>query len=206
MIYDISMPIHPDMAVYKNRDEKKPRFKTVKTFENDGVYETDITMNLHTGTHIDFPLHTLESGKNSHKHNIKTLLGDAKVLDLTTVREGITDNDLAGFDIKDNDFILLKTRNSYHDEFDFEFVYLSKTGAEYLVDKGVRGVGIDALGIERNQPGHPTHDLLLNEEILILEGIRLKDVSEGTYEMIALPLSIEDVEALPVRAILKTKD
>ncbi len=206
MIYDISMTIHPRMPVYKNREEKRPRFKTTKTFEKDGVYETDLTLNLHTGTHIDFPLHTLKNGQDSHQHDVQRLLGEAKVFDLTHVTEGITENDLIEHPIEDNDFILFKTKNSARDDFDFNFVYLTKSGAEYLVKKRIRGVGIDALGIERNQPNHPTHDLLLSNNILILEGIRLKNVPQGNYEMMALPMPIDGVEALPVRALLKSKD
>ena len=86
-----------------------------------------------------------------------------------------------------------------------DFIYLAESGARYLVDKGVRGVGIDALGIERNQLGHPTHKLLLANGIYILEGLRLKEVKEGSYTLIAAPLNIIGVEASPVRALLLDK-
>ena len=69
--------------------------------------------------------------------------------------------------------------------------------------KEIKGVGIDALGIERNQT--PTHKLLLGAGIIIIEGLRLKDVPEGEYFLIALPLKIKDVEAAPTRAILVEK-
>ncbi len=204
MIYDISMKIHPDMPVYKNREEKKPVFETVKTFEHDGVFETNLTFNLHTGTHIDYPLHTIKGGYNSYNHSLEPFLGTAKVIDVTHVKDGITENELIHHDIQENDFIIFKTKNSFSEKFLFDFTYLEKTGARYLVEKKVRGVGIDALGIERDQPNHPTHDTLLSKDIIILEGVRLKEVPEGLYELIMLPLNIDDVEALPVRAILKT--
>ncbi len=203
MIHDISMTIKKDMVVYKNRDTKKPSFKTSATFEEKGVYETDVSMNLHTGSHIDFPLHTIENGKTSLNENLETLMGEAKVFDLTHLNEKISKKDIEDLDIQANDFVLFKTRNSFEDFFNFEFIYVALDAAEYLKDKKVRGVGIDALGIERNQEGHPTHDTLLENDIIILEGINLKTVEPKTYEMICLPLKIHDVEALPVRAILK---
>ncbi len=203
MIHDISINISKDMVVYKNRDKKKPRFTNSADFKNNGVYETDISMNLHTGTHIDYPLHTIENGKTSKNHSLDNLIGSAKVFDLTHLKEKISKSDIEDFDIKADDFVLFKTRNSAEDFFNFDFIYVALDAAIYLKDKAVRGVGIDALGIERNQEGHPTHDTLLSNDIIILEGINLHHIDPKTYEMWCLPLKIHDVEALPVRAILK---
>ncbi len=203
MIYDISVAIHKDMIVYKNRDKKKPRFKQSATFEANGVYETDICMNLHTGTHIDFPLHTIKDGKTSNKQDLSTLIGPATVYDMMHLDEKITADDLKDLDIKKGDFILFKTKNSLDKTFNFEFIYVDHTAAKYLAERKVRGVGIDALGIERAQPDHPTHDTLLNQDIIILEGINLSMVKADSYTLYCLPLKIENVEALPVRAILQ---
>ncbi len=203
MIHDISMTIQNDMVVYKNKAAKKPTFKASATFEKQGVYETDISMNLHTGTHIDFPLHTIENGKTSLTENLDALMGEAKVFDLTHLNDRISKKDIETLDIKANDFVLFKTRNSFEAFFNFEFIYVALDAAKYLKDQKVRGVGIDALGIERNQEGHPTHDTLLENDIIILEGINLKNVDAKPYELICLPLKLHDVEALPVRAILK---
>lgn len=200
---DVSMKISSDMVVYKNRDEKKPVFKTSATFEENGVYETDITINLHTGTHIDFPKHTLPEGKTSYDFDISKLLRIVKVFDMTNITDCISKEDIDSLSIGEDDFILFKTRNSFEDSFNFEFIYLAKDAAEYLAKKNISGVGIDALGIERNQKGHPTHDILLEQGIIILEGLRLKDIEHDTYEMICMPLYIDDVEALPVRVVLK---
>lgn len=99
--------------------------------------------------------------------------------------------------------ILFKTKNSYSETFHSEFVYLSEEAAECLATADLKGVGIDGLGIEREQSEHPTHKRLLEKDILIYEGLNLKDVEEGIYEFIGLPLKIGDVEASPVRAILR---
>jgi arylformamidase len=202
MIYDISMPITKDVQVYKNKPDKRPTIETVADHTTHSVHETSLSFNLHTGTHIDYPLHMIEGGATSDTERLETLLGEAKVFDLRDVQGGIEQSDLATFDIQNGDFVLLRTTNSDTDQFRFDFVYLAESGARYLADHGVRGVGIDALGIERDQAGHPTHKILLSRGILILEGLRLQDVSEGTYSFVCLPLSIPGVEAAPVRAIL----
>ena len=202
IIHDISMNINPEMTVYKNRDNKRPELINAASFEKEGVYETKLSMNLHTGTHIDFPLHTIRNGSNSNQYKLETFLGKAKVLDLLHVNDHISESDLISFDINEDDFVLLKTKNSETELLDFEFVYVDLSAAKYLAKKKIRGVGIDSLGIERNQANHPTHDTLLNQNIIILEGLRLKDIEAKTYDFICLPLKIDDVEALPVRAIL----
>ncbi len=200
---DITMSITEDMQVYKNRDHKRPSLSNVATFESNGVYETDIRMNLHTGTHIDFPLHTLKDGNDSTNHSILDFIGEAKVFDLTQLSEVITKKDLEPLTIVEDDFIIFKTSNTTRGNMASDFVYLGEDAAQYLKDKKIRGVGIDALGIERNQPGHPTHDILLSSGIIILEGAALESVVEGVYTLLCLPMKIEGVEALPVRAFLQ---
>jgi arylformamidase len=191
------------MQVYKHKAEKIPVFKTVQDHSEGSAHETEISMNLHTGTHVDYPLHMIENGKTSDSEHLNTLLGTCTVLDLTSLKDTITKSDLVKYTIKENDFILLKTANSLSDEFLDTFVYLEASGARYLKDKGVRGVGIDALGIERSQPNHDTHKTLLSKDIVIIEGLRLKDINEGPYKLYCLPLSIKGVEASPARVILE---
>ena len=202
MIYDITMTIHPEMMVYKNKPEKKVKIKQVNFFEKEGHYESEINFNLHTGTHIDYPLHMIKGGDNSRKENLNALIGPAKVFDLTNVEDKITYEDIKNFKIEKDDFIIFKTKNSFDKEFNNDFIFVSETAAAYLVEKKVRGVGIDALGIERSQVGYPTHKLLLSNNIIILEGAMLSDVPEDDYTLYCLPLKVTNVEAAPVRAIL----
>ena len=112
------------------------------------------------------------------------------VLDFTHIKDGITKEDLIKKEILNGEFVLLKTQNSFEEDFNTDFIYLEKTGAEYLLETGIIGVGIDSLGIERSQPGHETHKTLLGNSIMILEGLRLKEVVEGKYILIAAPLNI----------------
>lgn len=205
MIYDISYKLHPDIQVYKNLEHKKPSFETIANHKDDDYHETDIHMNLHTGTHVDYPLHMIANGDTSDSEDLSQLVGSCKVFDFTAVRGAITKKDLEQHNIQKGDFLLFKTKNSFSDEFLFDFTYLGEDGATYLKDLGVRGVGTDGLGIERSQKGHPTHKILLSNGIIIIEGLRLKEIVPKDYLLFCLPLSIERVEAALARAILLDK-
>jgi arylformamidase len=201
-VYDITVPIYKGMPVYKNKPEKQPTFNTVT---NGHVTESRITMDAHTGTHIDAPLHMINDGDTFESIDLNHLIGDAKVFDLTNVNEGITVEDIKDLDIQKGDFVLFKTKNSFDEEFNFEFIYLAESGAKFLAEKGVRGVGIDALGVERAQEGHPTHKTLFRSNIIVIEGLTFKDVEAGTYHMVAAPLKLVGIDASPARVLLFEK-
>lgn len=205
MVYDVTMTISETMQVYKNRESKKPIFSVAgaKTL-GDSTNETDVKFNVHTGTHVDFPRHVYDEGKTSKDFDITTFIRPVKVLDLTKVHSAINQKDLEDLPINAGDFLLFKTANSFSDDFLFDFVYLTSEAALYLALKQISGVGIDALGIERDQSGHPTHKTLIDNNIWIIEGLRLKEVPAGPYNMIALPLKLDDVDALPLSIILKS--
>lgn len=201
-IYDISMPITHSMPVYKGKDFKRPIISIDSDFSTGSSYETRLELNLHTGTHLDTPLHMVPNGYTLESLDLSKTITKCKVVDLTNVDEKISDKDLSSLDINKGDFILLKTQNSYEDILENNFIYLDKTGAKYLINKKIKGIGIDSLGIERNQPEHDTHIGLFTSDILILEGLRLKDVEEGEYFLSAAPLLIPGAEAAPIRAYL----
>jgi len=198
-IYDISMMIDENIPVYKNKEEKKPIINT--TTNNDST-ESNISFGMHTGTHMDMPMHFVKNGKTVDTLDLNRVITSCKVIDLTYINESITSEDLKKKNIEEGDFILFKTKNSFSNVFDFDFVYLSYDGAEFLNEINIIGVSIDSLGIERSQPNHPTHKILLENEIIIIEGLRLKGIEEGVYKLIALPLKLKGVEASPIRAVL----
>ncbi|MDW7669797.1 MAG: cyclase family protein [Bacillota bacterium] len=198
-IYDISMTIEKDMPVYKDKNEKKPIINT--TTNNDST-ESKISLGMHTGTHMDMPMHFVKNGKTIDTLELIRVITPCKVLDFTYINGAITSEDLKKKNLEEGDFILFKTKNSYSNVFDFDFVYLNYDGAEFLNEINIKGVGIDSLGIERSQPNHQTHKILLKNEIIIIEGLRLKGIEEGIYKLIALPLKIKGVEASPIRAVL----
>ncbi|MBT9252813.1 MAG: cyclase family protein [Brockia lithotrophica] len=224
-VYDVTRPVHPEMFTYKEKAEKRPRFTIVRDFTADGsgARETRLYLDAHTGTHLDAPLHMLPRGPAVHALNPERFFGLAYVVDFAD-REGRIDTEVlrerlhalvalpAATPSSEREeawrgelrgtFILLRTRSSLVERFLWDFPYLAADGAEFLANLGVRGVGIDALGIERDQPGHPTHKTLLERGIAIYEGLNLAMVPEGVYAFFALPLPLVDVEASPVRAVL----
>ncbi|WNB90252.1 cyclase family protein [Bacillus sp. NEB1478] len=198
-IYDVSLPIFEGMPVYKNKSEKQPTFNTGQSGH---VTETRIAMDVHTGTHVDAPLHMIPGGDTIETLPLEKLVRNAKVIDLTHAVDAITADDLQGKDIQHGDFVLFKTKNSWDTEFNFEFIYVNKDAAKILTEIGVSGVGIDALGVERAQENHPTHKELFQKNVIIIEGLQLKDVAEGEYLMVAAPLKIRGLDASPARVVL----
>jgi len=204
-VIDVSWPISTATTGYKDRAVVK--FDEIRNFLKDGVRETNIHLSAHTGTHIDAPSHFLRDGKTIDQVDLSQFIGRCKVLDLTDVSEQITRNCLASCkgEINEGDIVLLKTSNSTKiatDKFSPHFVYLEFTGAEYLKEKKIKAVGIDYLGMERSQSGHPTHITLMHADIGIVEGLRLRSVQEGAYFFVCLPLNIIGIEAAPARAVL----
>lgn len=204
-IIDISWPITENITGYKNR--KNIIFNTYKTFEKDGWRESLITLESHSGTHVDAPTHFLKKGNSIDQIPLEQLIGPCIVLDLTDVPEKITRDVLFRYDeiIYKDSVVLFKTSNSAtkpEDLFNPAFIYLEVTGAQYLQEKNVKAVGIDYLGIERNQPGHETHIALMQKNIAIIEGLRLGHVQAGEYFFVCLPLATVGLEAAPARAIL----
>lgn len=202
IIYDISMTIEKSMGVYKNIEEKRPLIKFEKKIPKDSINESSLYMNLHTGTHVDAPYHVDNRGDTTNSIDLNKLITNCRVLDLTMVEDRITKEDLIHKNIRSGEFLLFKTKNSFTEEFDPNFIFLDKSGAEFLVKKGVIGVAIDAFGIERGNPAHETHKTLFNNGIIIIEGVRLKEIEESEYFMCALPLKINGVDGSPARIVL----
>jgi arylformamidase len=204
-IVDISWPISDASTEYKGR--KTISFTPVKTFDKDGVRESSLCFNAHTGTHVDAAAHFLKDGKTIDEMHLDRLIGKAVLLDLLTIGDAITEDDLSGYEIEEGDIVLLRTANSAYestDPFSKNFIYLDPSGAHYLAEKHIKAVGIDYLGIERGDPEHKTHITLMQADIAIIEGLRLGHVQAGTYFFICLPLAIIGAEAAPARAILLT--
>ena len=202
-IIDISWPLSTTTTSYK--DENPIQIEQLKTFEQDTVRESNITLTSHTGTHIDAPAHFMEKGATIDQIPLTALYGSCMVVDMTYCAESIGIKDLQSVAIAPHSIMLFKTKNSAlapDAPFNPHFVYLAHDGARYLVAKKVKAVGIDYLGIERNQPNHETHTTLLGANIPIIEGLRLSQVSPGAYTFICLPLALQGLDGAPARAIL----
>lgn len=207
-VIDISWPISKATTGYKDRSVVN--FDEVKNFNRDGARETNIHLSSHSGTHVDAPSHFLKDGKTIDELSLDKLVGDCIVLDMTVCAERITRDCLMAHDdhIVEGGIVLLRTTNSDlspTDKFNPHFVYLEASGGAYLAEKKVKVVGIDYLGVEHSQPGHPTHETLMHGDVTVVEGLRLGHVKPDSYFFVCLPLYTIGLEAAPARAILMTK-
>lgn len=201
-IYDISMTVEESMQVWKNYEHKKPKIDNVQNHDQGKPHESLLTMNVHTGTHVDAPLHMLAGGETIETIPLDRLVGPARVLDLTHAKDYITKEDLLPFAIQPGERLLFKTSSSFSEDFLMDFVFLREDGARYLAEIGVGVVATDALGIERAQAEYPTHRTLMRSGVIIVEGLRLKDVPAGNYTLVIAPLKLTGIDASPARAFL----
>ena len=206
-IIDISWPISTEMTEYKTK--KEVAFTPTKQMNLDGVEEHLIQIGSHTGTHIDAPAHFIPGGSYTDNIPLEAGIGPCIVVDATEITHKISADFLAKQNILNQKRILFKTKNSEldsRDPFNAEFIALDPSAAQWLVDQEVTLVGIDYLGIERSDPTHATHQILLSNNVVILEGIRLKNATPGAYKLICLPLAFKLLEAAPARAVLIEKE
>lgn len=201
-IYDISKLIDETMIVYKNRDSKKMKRTVVANHIENHFHESRIELDMHCGTHIDAPLHMVDNGNTIDQMDLMKYYGICKVFDLTHVETAIYKKDIVDLSIEENDIIIFKTKNSYDTTYNSQFVYIEEDAAQYLVDKKIKTIGIDAMSVERDKKNHPTHKILLGANIGVIEDLQLKEIVEKQYLLVALPLKINQAEASPVRAIL----
>ena len=201
-IYDVTMTISEEMELYKGRTENRPQLIVEREHDKEGIRESSIKINLHTGTHFDAPLHIVDSGADISMIPVEKFLNTALVLDLSWKEGGICREDLENYQISPGIFVIIKTKNSFGMRAKEDFVYIAESGARFLAEKEIAGVGTDALGIERDQPDHSSHRILMGKGILILEGLDLRNVPEGAYLLIAFPLKIAGAEGSPARAVL----
>lgn len=194
-IIDISWPVKEGIIEYGGR--------TILEFSDHGN-ESIVTLVNHTGTHVDGPRYFFKDAKTIDQFDLNKLIGECQVLDLTSIQEKITQKDLEKFDIKENQIILFKTKNSSLSntgKWQNDFIYLDESGAEYLVNKKVKSIGTDYVALE-SRVGFPSHKILLKNEILIIEGLRLKDVEPKQYQLFCLPVKLIGLDAAFARAIL----
>ncbi len=162
---------------------------------------------LHSGTHIDAPLHFIDGAPGVEATPMEALIGDAFVVDATEVLGQVDMSALRGLEIPAGcERVLFKTSNSRlwdGDEFSRDFVALTVDAARELVRRGVRLVGIDYLSIAPFSDPAPTHLALLEAGVVILEGLDLRRVQAGAYRLLCLPLLIEGADGAPARTLLQ---
>lgn len=208
--YDISVAIHPDIPVWEGDPSVIIR-PAASIARGDIANVSRLDMGAHTGTHIDAPVHFVPGRKGIDGLSLDTLLGPAYIADLTNVVHEISGKDFESANIPTETVRLLcKTSNSdlwakSPTSFERDFIGISPDGAQWLIDHGVKLVGVDYLGVERFdrvENGAPTHHLLLENEVVIVEGLNLSNVAAGEYELICLPVKIKNSDGAPCRVIL----
>ncbi|RLG33198.1 cyclase family protein, partial [Methanosarcinales archaeon] len=172
---------------------------------------TSYTLGSHTGTHLDLPSHIIECGKELKDIPLDLLLGDALVIDLSDGRGLINADEIRPHLLPGAKRILIRSSNSSSEyigsrEFKDDYRSLSMDGAELLVEAGISFVGIDYLSIEQFESRElEVHRYLLGHDLVILEGLDLRGVPPGKYEMICLPLKIQNASGAPARVVLRQK-
>ncbi|MBS1250937.1 MAG: Kynurenine formamidase [Chloroflexi bacterium] len=205
-IYDISLPITPNLPTWPGED-KVQLTQTSSIKEGDLANVTHVSMGVHTGTHIDAPDHFLGNGVGVDQIPLDLLIGPVTVLHFPAC-EIITADMLRAAEIPTQaKRLLFKTRNSKYwaegeIEFQGDFVALNPDAAQYLVQRGVEVVGVDYLSVAPFDDPVPTHKILLQANVLVIEGLDLSEVPPGDYALYCLPLKIAGADGAPARAVL----
>jgi arylformamidase len=212
-IYDVSVPISAATPTYPG-DPGVEIGQWAALGRGDAANVTLLHFGAHTATHVDAPAHFIEGASKVDAMPLDALVGAARVILIPDEVEAITSSHLSAQAIEGTTRVLFKTRNSafWSDTsvgFRRDFTYIAPDAARALVEAGVRLVGIDYLSVEKFQSErHETHVLLLSKGVVIVEGLDLREVTAGDYELICLPLKIAGGtgDGAPARTILRTLD
>lgn len=205
--YDISLPVSERLVTYPGDPpiELRPHARIA---DGDDANVTRLAFGSHTGTHLDAPLHFIDGGRAVDQLPLDVLVGPVRVAELPPDVTAISAVDLRAAGLSGEQRVLLKTRNrelpctgAFHED----FAHLTGDAADFLLEIGVRLVGIDYLSIEAFNADEPVaHRKLLEREVIVVEGVDLREVPAGRYELICLPLRLEGLDGAPVRAVLRT--
>ena len=212
-ILDVTVPISAAMPIYPG-DPSVEVVQWSAIANGDAANVTLLHFGAHTATHVDAPAHFIEGAGRVDALQLDALIGPALVVSIPYDVEAIEASHLYAYDLMNTTRVLFKTRNSHFwsdtsTGFRKDFTHIAADAARLLVESGVRLVGIDYLSVEKFQPErHITHEILLSSGVVILEGLDLREVAAGSYELICLPLKIADGtgDGAPARAVLRTLD
>jgi arylformamidase len=209
-IYDITFPISGGTPVY----EGDPSIKLETSHaiaRGDAANVTAVCMGVHSATHVDAPNHFIEGTRRVHELDLERFIGAARVVEVEESVTAISAEMIEKTDLRGVERVLFKTRNSqFWNEpekgFRKDFTYIEPEAARALVRLGVKLVGIDYLSVEKfGSPDFSAHIAFLEREVAVVEGLDLRRVPAGDYELICLPLKIisETGDGAPARAVLR---
>lgn len=208
MYFDVTLELSEELPVYPG--DPGIQIRQVQSMAKGASCNLSRLMfGSHSGTHIDAPGHFIPEGAGVDRIPISALIGPARVMEVAATR-AVGRAQLSKVPLVPGERLLLKTRNSSfvsQSRFRKGYVYLSEGGARFLVEKGVRLVGIDYLSVERfGSKRYPAHKVLLENGVVILEGLDLSRVPPGRYELFCLPLKIKGCDGAPARVILRDSE
>jgi arylformamidase len=206
-IYDISVPLVNDGLVYPGNP---PIAITPQQEVSKGASANVslLSFGSHTGTHVDAPKHFIDSGTGVDAMPLDVLMGPARLIAFGDDVMAVGEKELRAHDLSGVTRLLIRTRNSAwlasgSTEFHPDFTHVAPDGAEYLVRLGVRLVGVDYLSVEQfHSPTHRTHRTLLENRVVIVEGLVLSEPAPGDYDLRCLPLLLAGLDGAPARAVL----
>lgn len=212
-IYDVSVPISARTPIYPGDPGIEIR-QWRSLAEGDAANVSAICFGAHTGTHVDAPAHFIKDAGRLKDLDLYTLIGEACVLEIPGEVVAIEASHLENRFAAGTTRILFKTRNSSFwseadGQFHSDYTYISPDGARKLIDEGIRLVGIDYLSVERfDSENFETHEILLANGVVIIEGLDLREAPGGVYELICLPLKIAEGsgDGAPARVVLRSLD
>jgi arylformamidase len=202
---DVSVPLRSGMVHWP--DNPPVRIERMLDMESgDAANVSTLSLGSHTGTHMDAPIHFVPGGAGMDRMPLDATIGRARVIEIQDP-VSIKPDELDPHEISRSERVLFKTQNStrrwWTEDFIEDFVYVSQEAARYLADRGVRTVGVDYLSVGGFwKDGVETHQALLGPGIWVIEGLDLSGIGPGEYELICLPLKVEDGDGAPARAIL----
>ncbi len=204
-IYDISRTIAPTLSVWPG--DSPFSFQTMLSKESGAsVNLTTLTLSAHTGSHADAPFHYVNSGEHPADLPLERYMGPAHVVTISREFGGIIPEDFSDRYLAGMQRLLIHTWVSDlpDDEWPQDFPYPTVELVDWLAERGVVLLGVDMPSVDRFDSDQlPCHHRLYERGISNLETLMLKDVPDGVYELIALPLKIGGVCGSPVRAILR---
>lgn len=200
-IFDVSVSIRTGMVTYPG-DPEVVLERVISIAEGADYNVSRLAFGVHTGTHVDAPVHFVEGAPGADQLPLDVLVGPARVVDATSVDGPLDAHALGTLDLAGAERVLFKTTNSAlwsRDRFSSDSVTLAEDAARELVARGVRLVGIDYLSIG----DEGAHHALLEAGIVAIEGLDLSGVEPGDYELVCAPLKLAGSDGAPARVLLR---
>jgi arylformamidase len=204
MIYDITPPISGRLKVWPG-DTPPSREVLCDMRRGDNITLSTLRATVHLGAHADAPSHYGADAPAIHERSLDYYLGPCQVVRLAVARGTRITPAMLPQSVRAPRVLIATGTYPDPEEFNTDFAALSPDLVERLNEQGVQLIGVDTPSVDLfDSKDLPSHKMFLACDMAILEGLVLKDVPEGTYELIALPLKLTGFDASPVRAILRT--